>query len=117
MGVDEDVSQAQGEPEISTLTVDARQISREAALRAAYWFTKELHIEFPPSQSEHTFDVVLSRRVSVPTLDNPNPTSLSDLVAEFQDALIDSELRVQVQRETSGGASCKGVCGGWCSRR
>ena len=42
-----------------TLTLDARQFCREAALKAAYWFTKDLNIEFPPSEREHLFEVVL----------------------------------------------------------
>jgi His-Xaa-Ser system protein HxsD len=85
-----------------TLTLDPRQFSREAALKAAYWFTKDLHIEFPPSETEHLFEVVLRAKCPTPTLDNPAPKKLNELVSEFRNALIDSELRIQVQRETSG---------------
>jgi len=85
-----------------TLTLDPRQFSREAALKAAYWFTKDLHIEFPPSETGHLFEVVLRAKCPTPTLDNPAPRKLSELVSDFRNALIDSELRIQVQRETSG---------------
>ena len=85
-----------------TLTLDSRQFSREAALKAAYWFTKDLYIDFPPSGTEYSFEVVLRPKCSVPTLDNPAPKTLDELVSEFRNALIDSELRIQVERETSG---------------
>jgi len=85
-----------------TLTLDARQVSRDAALRTAYWFTRDLFVEFPPSQAEHTFDVVLRLRNPEPTLGQPKPRVLADLAAEFQNALIDFELRIRVQKETTG---------------
>ena len=84
-----------------TLTLDSRQFSREAALKAAYWFTKDLYIDFPPSEAGHLFAVVLRAKCPSPTLDNPAPRTLNDLASEFRNALIDSELRIQVQRETS----------------
>jgi len=84
-----------------TITVDSRQFSRDAALKAAYWFTKELYIEFLPSPSEHCFDVILRSKSEVPTLEDPSPRSLDELASEFRNALIDAQLRVQVQRETS----------------
>jgi His-Xaa-Ser system protein HxsD len=85
-----------------TLTLDSRQFSREAALKAAYWFSKDLYIDFPPSATEHLFEVVLRAKYPTPTLDNPAPNTLDELASEFRNALIDSELRIQVQRETSG---------------
>lgn len=84
-----------------TLLVDSRQFSREAVLRAAYWFSNELYVEVPVSNSEHSFEVVLRSKCSRPTLENPSPTALDELVSEFRNALIESELRIQVQRETS----------------
>lgn len=85
-----------------TLTLDSRQFSREAALKVAYWFTRDLYIDFPPSTTEHLFEVVLRAKCPTPTLDNPAPKTLDELVSDFRNALIDSELRIQVQRETSG---------------
>ena len=84
-----------------TLTLDSRQFSREAALKAAYWFTKDLYIDFPPSETVHLFGVILRAKCPTPTLDNPAPRTLDVLASEFRNALIDSELRIQVQRETS----------------
>ena len=85
-----------------TLTLDSRQFSREAALKAAYWLTKDLYIDFPPSATEHLFEVTLRAKFPTPSLENPAPKSLDDLAREFRNSLIDSELRIQVQRETSG---------------
>jgi len=85
-----------------TLTLDSRQFSRDAALKAAYWFSKDLYIDFPPSATEKMFEVVLRAKYPTPTLDNPAPKALDELASEFRNALIDSELRIQVQRETSG---------------
>jgi His-Xaa-Ser system protein HxsD len=84
-----------------TLELEPRQFSREAALKAAYWFTKDLHIEFPPSPSEESFTVVLRLKEALPSLENPAPKSLDHFASEFRNALIEAELRVQVQRETS----------------
>jgi len=85
-----------------TLSLDSRQFSREAALKAAYWFTKDLYLDFPPSATEHLFEVVLRAKCPTPTLDNPAPKTVDELASEYRNALIDSELRIQVQRETSG---------------
>ena len=83
------------------LNLNARQFSREAVVRASYWLSKDLHIDIPPCESEEIIQVILRPRSEVPTLDNPRPKSLEDLVVEFKDSLIDAELRVQVLRETS----------------
>jgi len=83
------------------LNLNARQFSREAVVRASYWLSKELHIDIPPCESDEVIQVILRARSEVPTLDNPRPKSLEDLVVEFKDSLIDAELRVQVLRETS----------------
>lgn len=101
MASSESTSPVPSRRESINLRIDSRQVSRDAALRAAYWFTKELYIEFPPSESDRTFEAILRLKDSVPTLDNPNPRSLGDLASEFHNALIDAELRVRVQRETS----------------
>jgi His-Xaa-Ser system protein HxsD len=85
----------------ATLVLESCQFSRDAALRAAYWFSRDLDIEFPPSESESKYTVVLKPKTALPTLDDPKPKSLAELVSDFQNALIDFELRVRVQRETS----------------
>jgi His-Xaa-Ser system protein HxsD len=90
-----------GKPGSTTLVLDSCQFSRDAALRAAYWSSKDLDIEFPPSESQSVYTVVLKLKAALPMLDDSKPKSLAELVSEFQNALIDSELRVRVQRETS----------------
>ena len=90
-----------GAPESITLVLEVGQFSRDAALRAAYWFSKDLHIEFPPSETESTYSVILKAKTNLPMLDDPKPKSLDELVSEFQNSLVDFELRVRVQKETS----------------
>ena len=90
-----------GDLGLTTLVLESCQFSRDAALRAAYWFSRDLDIEFPLSESESKYTVVLKLKTALPMLDDPKPRSLAELVSEFQNALIDSELRVRVQRETS----------------
>ena len=84
----------------TTLVLETRQFSRDAALRASYWFSNELYVEFPPTESQSEYSVVLRRKLTVPTLENPSPKSLAQLASDFQNALVDSELRVRVQDET-----------------
>ena len=90
-----------GEAASLTLVLEARQFSRDAALRAAYWFSRDLYVEFPSSEGESAFTVILRRKTTVPTLDDPKPKSLAELTSEFQNALVDAELRVRVQTETT----------------
>ena len=90
----------QSEERRVTLTIDSRQISREAVLKSAYWFSKSLYIELPPASTEtDSFQVVLTQKP--PTIEAPAVRPLEELIAEFQNSLIDSELRVRVQNETS----------------
>ena len=98
MGTSEGLGSA---TESVTLVLDVNQFSRDAALRAAYWFSRDLHIEFPPSETESTYSVVLKAKSNLPMLDDPKPKTLPELVSEFQNSLVDFELRVRVQKETS----------------
>lgn len=88
-------------PESITLVLDAGQFSRDAALRSAYWFSKDLHIEFSDCETESSYSVTLKAKTNLPMLDDPKPKPLAELVSEFQNALVDFELRVRVQKETS----------------
>lgn len=86
----------------AVLKVDARLFSREAVLRALYWLSKDLHSEVALSDDQQYFTLRLRLKQLVPTLDNPKPPALEALIAEFQTSLVDSELRVQIQKETAG---------------
>jgi His-Xaa-Ser system protein HxsD len=98
MGTSEGLGRA---PESITLVLESCQFSRDAALRAAYWFSKDLYIEFPPSENESKYSVILKAKTNLPMLDGPKPTSLEELSSEFQNSLVDFELRVRVQKETT----------------
>jgi His-Xaa-Ser system protein HxsD len=93
------VEAAKGE---ALLRIDSRLFSREAVLRALYWFSRDLYSEVSLSDNQAHLLVRLRLKQLVPTLENPKPADLQTLIAEFQTALVDSELRVQIQRETAG---------------
>ena len=88
-------------PESITLVLEVSQFSHDAALRTAYWFSRDLFIEFPPSETEATYSVILKAKTNLPMFDDPKRKSLHELVSEFQNSLVDFELRVRVQKETS----------------
>jgi His-Xaa-Ser system protein HxsD len=86
----------------TVITVDSRMFSRDAVLRALYWLSKDLYSEVALSDDQHHFLIRLSLKQPVPSLESPKPPDLRTLIAEFQTALVDSELRVQIQKETAG---------------
>jgi His-Xaa-Ser system protein HxsD len=68
--------------------------SKEALLQACYWFTDRAYLVVTAT-SEQTYEVVIT----------PKPgqgTAASDVAGELANALIDSELRQVVTRETGG---------------
>jgi len=84
------------------LKIDSRVFSRDAVLRALYWLSRDLYSAVSLSDDQQHFVVRLRLKQPAPTLENPKPPDLQTLVAEFQTALVDSELRVQIQKETAG---------------
>lgn len=92
----------EAEKDEAILNIDSRLFSREAVLRALYWFSKDLYSEVSFSEDRVQLQVRLRLKQSVPTLENPKPPDLGTLIAEFRTALVDSELRVQIQKETAG---------------
>jgi His-Xaa-Ser system protein HxsD len=85
----------------AVLTVDARVYSRDAVLRTLYWFSKDYYCELASEDGAH-FSVRLRPRQTVPTLENPRVPDPKTAISELQNALIDAELRVQIQKETAG---------------
>src|SRR6185312_2695365 len=80
--------------------LDPRLYSREAVLKASYWFTNVAFIHFPESPDSR-FVIRIKLKNIHPTLDNPKPISIDELVGEFCNSLLDFELRQQVEAETA----------------
>ena len=93
---------SEGDKDEVCLKIDTRVFSQEAVLRALYWFGKELYSEVTISEDSAHLVVRLRPKQRVPTLENPKPPNMETLVGELQNAIVDSELRVQMQKETSG---------------
>jgi His-Xaa-Ser system protein HxsD len=84
----------------ATVCLDPRIYSREAILRACYWYTNVAHIHIPESPDEKlVIRVRLKQKAS--TLENPKPITIDELLGEFCNSLLDFELRRQVEAETA----------------
>ncbi len=93
--------QSEADSEFSaTIRLDPRIYSREAILRACYWYTNVAHIHVPESPDDK---VVIHIRLKqrVPTLANPKSFLIEEFVGEFCNSLLDFELRRQVETETA----------------
>jgi len=85
----------------ASVRLDRRIYGREALLRACYWCTNTAYIHIPESPDDR-FVVHIKLKHSAPTLENPKPISIHEFVGEFCNALLDYELRRQVEAETAG---------------
>jgi His-Xaa-Ser system protein HxsD len=81
------------------LTVDKTIYSKAAVLRTCYWLEKEVVCNI--SETLNEWAVKLSLRNPAPTLDKPKVRPIDDWIPEFHSALIDSQLRVEIQTETA----------------
>ena len=84
----------------ATVRIDKNVYSKPAVLRACYWFGKDLH--FRVDEETQFLVVTLSLRVNAPTLDQPRIKPIEECLTDFFDALLDSQLRVEIQAETAG---------------
>ena len=84
----------------ATIRLNPSIYSREALLRASYWYTNVAYIHVPESPDDKlTLSIRLKQHVA--TLEHPKPISIDELVGEFCNSLIDFELRRQVESETA----------------
>jgi His-Xaa-Ser system protein HxsD len=83
----------------ATVRINETVYSKPAVLRACYWFARDLHFRLEEN-APHLF-VTVSLRVASPTLDHPRIKPLDEWLNEFFDALVDSQLRVEIQAETA----------------
>ena len=83
----------------ATISLDKKVYSKPAVLRACYWFGKDLY--FHMGERDDFLEVTVTLRVSSPTLDQPKIRRIDEWLPEIFDALLDSQLRVEIQAETS----------------
>ena len=84
----------------ATIQLNPRVYSKEAILRACYWFTDVAYIRIPESP-ENQLVVRVEMKQTVPTLANPKPSPIREFVGEFCNSLLDFELRRQIESETA----------------
>jgi len=75
-----------------TLLVDQGVYSREALLRTCYWFTDRCYVFITRPDSGH-YAVNLTQKSGAPVLET--------VAGEFANALLDWQVRLDIQRETA----------------
>ena len=84
----------------ATISIDKKIYSKSAVLRACYWFGKDLYCHL--KERDELLEVTVGLRVSSPTLDQPKIRKIDEWLPEIYDALLDSQLRMEIQAETAG---------------
>jgi His-Xaa-Ser system protein HxsD len=84
----------------ATIRLDSRIYTREAILRACYWCTDRAYIQVPES-TDGGLLILVRLKQTAPTLENPKPVGIEEFVGELCNALLDFELRRQVETETA----------------
>lgn len=82
------------------LSIPKKVYSKPAVLRACYWFSRDLW--FHVDEKEDCLWVTVGLRVPHPTLGQPNVRKIDEWLPEILNALLDSQLRVEIQAETAG---------------
>jgi His-Xaa-Ser system protein HxsD len=83
----------------ASILLNKQVYSKGAVLRACYWLSRDLH--FGIDEQEHHFTITAGLRTIQASLTHPKPAKLEDLLPEFFDALLDSQLRIDIQQETA----------------
>jgi His-Xaa-Ser system protein HxsD len=84
----------------ATVRLDPRIYTKQAVLKAMYWCTEVAYIHCPISSDER-IEIHVQLKESRPTLKNPKPVAIDQFVRELCNALLDFELRSQIESETS----------------
>jgi His-Xaa-Ser system protein HxsD len=85
------------EPNDVVVSFDGAQFSLDAVRRAAYWFTRDWDVEFSPTSQQSTVISVVLRLKSGNSVGVP-----SEVAAEFRQAVLDAQLRLEIGLETAG---------------
>jgi len=81
------------------LPLDETIYSRDAVLRTCYWFTDRCYV-FISRPDKGILQVSLRAKDSKATLENPNPLTIGILAGEFQNYLLDQQLRIDIEQQT-----------------
>jgi His-Xaa-Ser system protein HxsD len=84
----------------ASISLDKKVYSKPAVLRACYWFARDLYCHV--NERDDFLEVTVTLRVSSPTLDQPKVRKIDEWLPEIFDALLDAQLRVEIQTETAG---------------
>jgi His-Xaa-Ser system protein HxsD len=79
------------------LTVDESIYCKQAVLRTAYWFTDRCYL-FISREAPGHFRVQIKAKPA--TLEQPAPESLENVAGEFTNALLDYQLRQEIESQT-----------------
>jgi His-Xaa-Ser system protein HxsD len=85
--------------DVSILRLQEAIYSRDAVLRTCYWFTDRCFL-FINRPSAGILEVHLSPKHAKPTLAVPSPEKLDDLTGDFLNALLDHQLRQDIESQT-----------------
>lgn len=81
------------------LAIDKKVYSKSAVLNACYWFHRDLYFQIVDRGDDlHLF---VSARVKNATLSQPKVKQINEWLPEVFNALIDAQLREQIQAETA----------------
>jgi His-Xaa-Ser system protein HxsD len=75
-----------------TLSIDQNIYSQKAVMRASHWHTGELWISISRSDADHLAVSIKPKNDSV---------DIDRAIAEFQNSLLDAQLRVEIADETA----------------
>lgn len=84
----------------ATIRLDSRVYSKEAILRTCHWLSDIAYIHLPDSP-DAKFVVHVRLKTISPSLANPSPAKIDDVIGEFCNSLLEFELRRQVEVETA----------------
>jgi His-Xaa-Ser system protein HxsD len=80
--------------------VSKNVFSKAAVLRACYWFSRDLWCRVDDEAEE--LWITVGVRVTSPTLEHPKVKKIDDWLPDIFNSLVDAQLRVEIQGETSG---------------
>lgn len=81
------------------ITVPKQVYSKSAVLKACYWLGRDLHFQIEEQETE--FKIIAGLRVSQPSLAQPKVKKIDDFLPDLFEALVDHQLRVEIQEETT----------------
>jgi His-Xaa-Ser system protein HxsD len=89
-----------GEHVTATLSIDKKVYSKSAVLKVCYWFSEDLYFQVRDEDTHLILAVCV--REAVPTLNRPSVKKIDEWLPDILNALVDSQLREDIQAETAG---------------